>query len=230
MMILPRFTRDVIAQAVHTQIAQGDVTPKLLFRFYRAGRRDGRRGTDPAITRNIIADAVDSACSYVSLGYHERLGELQTEEAKLNEEVRVLRKQSDNVDGPEPVAGATGSTGDSASTDQEFSDALTARRKKGHDRKIAGLTDQIQQRTIRLSEIDGERNASHRSFLEQIVKAQTQGQSVWDRYTLGVHEGLQRSGSDISVEDPLPFKDPETYLGDREIPLSYSATTETRGA
>ena len=229
--MITRFTRDSLARVVHTEIAQGSVQPKLLFRFYRSGRRDGRRSTDTTITRNIITDAVHSASSHIALGYHQLQRELGVERARVTKEIKVLQERQTKLehssgDRSQPVANAApfhAEGGAAWASDLEVQAAYAARSAQNQRREIQranaeiqGIGEQIDQRRVRLDEIVEEASRAHRAFLEQIVTAQTQGASLWDRYSVGVHEGESRNkDGSRETRDRISFPEPESYLGDR---------------
>ncbi|RHW25433.1 hypothetical protein D0Z08_19595 [Nocardioides immobilis] len=61
--MLERFTVDVLAEHVATQLLEGEPTPKLVHRFFRKGRRDGKRALDHASVSKLLQDAVQLAAS-----------------------------------------------------------------------------------------------------------------------------------------------------------------------
>ena len=237
--MLERFTVDVLAEHVATHLLEGEPTPKLAHRFFRKGRRDGKKAYAHASMSKLLTDAVHLAGSTLAeeLTSARRDTALRIAECDAAIEKHSMMDASPEVPAPEvdstaPVATSTG-TANRDST-QLLVDALETRKalraRKEADARTAEARAKQRARASAFyaaeaaaTQARGEKSKLERdlvdlpgTYKQRFESIKHTGELLWSRYCNGFVQGEGRRGSRASdVPSPrgrLDFVTPNALL------------------
>ena len=89
-----RFTIDIIVEEVAAQLRTGQPSSRLMYRFFRKGRWDGKGMIDPSSVASLITGAVDLSAMALCSEYVARRGTLQEQHAEMGARAAALRSSS----------------------------------------------------------------------------------------------------------------------------------------
>jgi hypothetical protein len=119
--MIERFNIDVIADAILAQMMSGAPHAKLPHRFFRKGRRDGRRQLSPVPVAAVIQSSVKVATSRVEEAYLDARRKLVTEIATIESQIKILDEELATDEG----TAAIDRTGDHSSGGHVPSEAMS---------------------------------------------------------------------------------------------------------
>lgn len=237
--MLERFTVDVLAEHVATQLLEGEPTPKLAHRFFRKGRRDGKKAYDHASMSKLLTDAVHLAGSTLAeeLTSARRTATLRIAECEAAIEKHAVLLAAPELPAPEDYSGPP--SGESDRTEnrdsaQLLADALETRKalrtRKEADARAAEARAKQQARISALegaeaaaTQARGEMSKLERElvdlpgeYTQRFESIKHTGELLWSRYCNGFVQGEGRRGSRASdVTSPggrLDFETPNALL------------------
>ncbi len=242
--MLERFTVDVLAEHVATQLLEGEPTPKLAHRFFRKGRRDGRRAYDHASVSKLLTDAVHLAGSTLveELTAARRDAKRRIAECEAAIEAHGSMGAAPAAPAPEaesssgstqPTSGATLDSAQLLLDALQTRNALRARReadarsadaRSKHAARVAAL-EAAESAAIQakgdIAKIERELTELPEHFRQRFESIKHTGEMLWSRYCNGFVQGEGRRGSRASdVQAPsggLDFVTPAA-LGDQADP------------
>lgn len=207
---------DQLSEELHS-LSQGEPRTPVLKRFFKDGKRDGRRKRRPESVRQFLIDAVELATSQISEGY---LDQERTLLMRL-ESLEAERQALEDSPPPSPLHSEIDPNNDGTqSPDYPLAHSvrrLEEKRRAAADQKAARealeraeRADQVGQdiaQTRRESELLLE------SFQQEVESAHHAGELLWDRYCSGYERGLSRrrqaddleAGPAPDISFPMPF-------------------------
>lgn len=227
--MLERFTVDMVADHVATQMLEGDPSPKLAHRFFRKGRRDGRHAFDHLSIRMLVRDAVNLASSELSEEFVRVRHELESRRQELILQERHFLEQAEppseapSTD-PEPVQDPAPATDTGASSDEILVNALrnryrlrnqaAARQRRDEERQSRDSADQARSAAAdaalaarrEIATLETRLDQLATEFLQRFETIAHTGQLLWSRYCNGFEQGKERRGSresDVQAPDDL---------------------------
>lgn len=219
--MLERFTVDILAGTVLTQLLEGEPTPKLSHRFFRKGRRDGKRAYDHASVAKLLSDAVQLAGSTL-------VEELTTVRRTANGRVtdceaaiqihRAMLAAGDVLASEPPMAPATSSSsGVQPGRSTELLDSALVARRVIQARKAAdGVTAEARanyrarataleaaqsaatQAAAEIAKINSDLLRLPDEYRQRFESIKHTGELLWSRYCNGFVQGERRRGSRAS--------------------------------
>lgn len=237
--MLERFTVDVLAENVATQLIEGEPTPKLAHRFFRKGRRDGKRAYDHASVSKLLTDAVHLAGSTLAenLTSARRAATLRIAECEA-----AIEKHATMGDAPAPEEAPTeaerpdplSSTSDHRDSAHVLTEALAARKNLGARRQTEAIVSEARaKRRARVDALEAAESAATQAreevgklrgelselpeeYKQRFESIKHTGELLWARYCNGFVQGEGRRGSRASdVAMPtgsLRFETPPALL------------------
>jgi hypothetical protein len=217
--MLERFTIDIIAEEVATRLVSGDPTAKLSHRFFRKGRRDGKKDLAPDGVARLLQEAVALAGSGLAEDYVARRERIGVRIAELD---AVMTLGSSDIEVPEHGAaeiwpGGGGpeavTVGADTSTSARLQVALVARRRlsTANERKRKAL--EAERATVETARLRTELEELTAVFAQQFESAEHAGQMLWARFCNGFSQGLRHRGSRGAKtklpQQPLSFDPPQ---------------------
>jgi len=200
--MLHRFTIDVVAEAITEQVLTGRPNSKLLNRFYRKGKRDGRRELTHHPIAGVISDAVGVAHSRVRQAYTERRQQLERRQAELGATLAnpLVTSQAGRMDqgGAPPVEGVDGAGGLSS---LEHAAKVLEDRARSQAADYAGMA--AGQARTELESIRAELQTLAQSYLRQSETCVAVGELLWSRYVSGYAWGQRRHDPQDRRELPI---------------------------
>lgn len=252
-------TLDSVARAIDGELRDGSPSPFLLWRFYRAGKRQGRQGLEADTMFAFIGEAVDLAGSMVVSEYVGEVGRVSVElHDAYSSRDRALREaaSSDLPEFPEarpasPVTdGGVGSDPDlrrsleawRAKRLREQYEAIRRRRQDQHDTALS----QQQEAETAVRRAEGQLRTLYASHRQRLLSCHEAGRLLWRRYCLGYGRGVSNRGvsarSRTLPSTEMHFALPtmlagEPTLFEAEVPVAVTPTstppsgsTVTRGS
>lgn len=235
--MLERFTVDSVAAEIENQIKQARPVPKLARRFYKKGRRDGRRLVPDVSMRRFTTEAVALASSKIAEEYLDVNAQI---EAKINTakgvkkqmQVRQDTKQAGSSSGGtgavDDVPAGAASSGPAVIGNPADLDAAIEGLKAGRAAADAARVRAEQEATVKALE-EAERDISqgqndlesakdrYRQLVESCLST---GRLLWSRYCIGYSMGKSRRG-DPHADNPEPELNIELH-----VPAVLAPTTD----
>lgn len=234
--MLERFTVDIVADKVLTVLLQGEPTPKLAHRFFRKGRRDGKKAFNPDSLRKLIEDVVHLAGSQLAVELTTARRELHNQIAQLHSDIdnyNAMLEANPPSDEPivdlEPLGGREDTQKDSS---QVLIDALDSRRKLALRRHQEAINDRIRSTAeAKAAALDAAQQAAvsargqlpklrrllvglPEEYSQRFETIRHTGEMLWSRYCNGFVQGFQgRSNGEADFELPsgrIDFEIPQT--------------------
>lgn len=211
--MLEKYSVESLAGTILSDLRDGRVSPRMLRRFRRQGKRDGRRSRSHVPTRDLIVHAVGVATSKICEEYVTRVESTRGSLAAL---------ESDATRTNEIVAQATAPAmpgGDASETVRalaEMESGRYAERMKALQGHSADLTKQMRTQQDTLAGLP--------SQYRQLTKTcQEAGLLLWASYRLGYEKGKKRR---VSPEDAVPGP---TESIEFDVPCTFALATSGSG-
>lgn len=235
MYVFAYFTVDIVAKHVSTQLLEGEPSAGLLNRFFRKGRRDGRRALPHGSVAKLLGDAVglagSSLCEELTRQEAEALQRMAQLRAAQSAYQQLLADQAhfDDAlagDAAEEGVGPSSSTGDdwaSPESSRALTQALQSRerlrglRRAGHlaAARAEGLRsaqDAASRADLELPGLQARVEELPEQYLQRFESIRHAGELLWARYCNGFAQGNSRRGSRESgvarPAGPLDFELP----------------------
>jgi hypothetical protein len=215
--VFERLTVDMVANQLFAQFIEGEPSPRLAYRFFRKGRRDGKRALDPASIATLLRNSVGLAGSRLAEEYVVERRELEARFLGLTRATDEYERSSQDqrMDPLERIAALPGDTPDAGQTDGRRSDralthALLERR------RLRAIADAQAAEQIRHEQQHRAFSASAEAtqartlmatlperYFERFGGVCNTGALLWSRYCNGWEQGEARRGSRLS-DVPAP--------------------------
>lgn len=211
--MLERYTVESLAGTILSELKDGRVSPRMLRRFRRQGKRDGRRSRSHVPTRDLIVHAVGVATSKICEEYVTRVestrGSLAALESDATRTKEILTQAT-----PPAVPGDDVSKTVRALA--EMQSGRHAQRMKALQGHTADLTEQMRTRQDTLAGLP--------SQYRQLTKTcQEAGLLLWASYRLGYEKGKKRR---VSPEDAVAGP---TENMEFDVPCTFALATSGSG-
>ncbi len=209
-----RLTIDVVADAITDQVMTGVPRAKLAHKFFRKGRRDGRRQLDPTSISTIDRMAVRTAMSRLHEAYLRQKAELERRRATLQQQIA----EGDSVLGeslPATAAPGVSNVGSTDSVAESLGQAVKVLEAKRSASRAAAASEALRERQSKANE---EAAAARielegvQSDLDNLVTLYDQqrrtcleiGGFLWARYVSGYEYGQTRRWRKATRRDVDP--------------------------
>lgn len=193
-----KWTVDIIAERIPDQLLEARPTAKLAHRFFRKGRRDGRRSYPHESVNRLITDAVSVAGSKIAEAYLAERARLQEQLTAAEEQERAARTELQR----QPTTSAPNQDTDRAPAEDQggaLAVALASRRRASmvraqqlaaeeRRRQEAAAAQAVQERGAVAARLENVRDP----YLQKWVSVQATGQLLWTRYCNGYATGAAR--------------------------------------
>ncbi len=200
--MLERFTIDIVAEQVASLLLEGEPTPKLAHRFFRKGRRDGRRDFAHASLSQLLQEAVSLAGSSLSEEFVSQRRQLRTRIAELEAATHLPAEHAkpefpigDDLEHRVPDESAVDS-------DELLRRALEARRRyqerrSRHDAMVASAErrDAARQALSEVAQLNARQEDLLAEYVQRFESIAYTGRLLWSRYCNGFVQGCTRRGS-----------------------------------
>lgn len=217
--MLERWTVDAIAGEIEGQIEVAALSPKLLRRFYKQGKKHGRRSTMPEPTQTLIINAVDIATSKIAEDFVAEAQQLRKGIARADAQLAdALEAPRDPV---EPPNGDVAPAIQAPVGGPDMSLALASVRQRRIDAESAGRRTQYEQDKAARRDAQAERSVAVQSlrdlpskFRQSVESCHETGELLWSRYRGGYADGASRRGpSEVGVapEQSIAFDIPPVF-------------------
>jgi len=200
---------DTLAEAIADQIEPGQLTSVLLRRFFRAGRRVGRKRRPAESYAKFVEDGVDRAVAAHMERFVERRTMLTIEVGRVDAEISVAREEiSERTERLERSTASPPMAPDPLDDPTGRVHALALKRHfESLDRERRALAES-ERRVLELTQnrasVDGELVELGHAFSERINGSYRAGQMVWDRFCMGFEAGRNSRGRpDFEGDSPL---------------------------
>lgn len=208
-MLLHRFTIDQLADAIGSQIVEGDPDSRLSYRFYRKGRRDGRKRRPTSAIMGYVQNAVELAMSKIAEAHLADDLQLCVEERSVAVEIETLAGASTPQDSSANTT--PGSSGQGVSVDRLL-EVRASRRAAAADAERKAAQQQSAGLRRRLAEVEERRERLDDVTKQRLESCQQTGHMLWARYLSGYDLGRSKRGvpddeapgHSISIEFALP--------------------------
>lgn len=226
-----RWTVDAIAGEVERQLQVAELSPKLLRRFYKQGRRHGKRSTIPEPTQTLIINAVDIATSKIAEEFVREAQQLRSSIAAADARLGTPLKAPVDVPSPtsEPRTINQPKTGGA-----DLTSALTGVRESKEQSLRQARLAQHAAKEEELVTLGQQRSVAERALLDlparyrqSVESCHETGELLWSRYRSGYADGASRRGPSESGTAPsqdIRFDDPPVF--DELVKLSVPPSKE----
>jgi hypothetical protein len=188
--MLERYTVESLAGVILSDLKDGRVSPKMLRRFRRQGKRDGRRSRSHVPVQDLIVHAVGVATSKICEEYVNQVENTRFSLATLEADAAQTQSVLSTIEAPPSVAAEASETVRALAEMQNARHVQRVRRLEGH---AADLGKQIKGQRDALTGLP--------SKYRQISKTCTEaGHLLWADYRLGYEKGKRRR---VSPEDEV---------------------------
>lgn len=222
--MLERFTVDVIVDEIDRQVKGANPNAKLSHRFFRKGRRDGKRQLPADSMRAFVTEAVGLATS--KLGQEHLAAteaarrQLAALEARRDQLVAALAKAPDPpaAQESEPSSGGAPFSENQPGPlikGERLDDAMAALRAKRKEQAIIARGAQraqdeaeLEQVELQLAAAEDELERAPERFRQIVASAHQVGKLLWARYCVGFDGGKAKRGRPDDAEmGPSPAID-----------------------
>jgi hypothetical protein len=179
-MMFERITVDQFAEAIEEQVLGARPQARLVRRFFRSGKRDGRKGRDPQDQRRFIERGVGVASNRIAEAYQAEQVSLSAQAESLTAREGAL---ATSVPTPTPVQGE-------ASTD-DLSHALAVLRSQREEAAEATRKQERDSLSQQVTEIQTRLAALRAQYRQRVITAHEVGGVFWARYCTGFAYGLR---------------------------------------
>jgi hypothetical protein len=216
-----RWTVDAVAGEIERQVKGAAPTPRLVRRYYKHGRKHGRKRIDPLAFRGFIVNCVDLAAAKVNKEYVAEQRALQVQVADLRARMGQIDPNAfEDPTAAGPVAVTPTAAGPEAVGDFDLSSTLGALKQRQADAELKAKSQEARGKRDALeSEKDGaERTVAQaeqqlatleHEFQQRIEGCHEVGEILWSRFRSGYIEGTtkrRRAGEDVpDIEESIDF-------------------------
>lgn len=250
------FPLDVIADEIANHLRAGQPSKRLMRRFFKAGRRNGKVGQDPLTVALLIREAVNLASTTLCLEYVDRRTAVFQALARLSAADAVDQTPFSSANSPwelgqEPLEAVTpplsSTTVHSSDGDAELREALVRRRALAARRRARKINIDVERRAHattaareqavrvraeacqRQAELIASTHELRAQYLEQFNAIAYGGSLLWARYCTGFEEGysVRRSrGSAVRPPRDALVFDIPPVLADLGWPLTAASAVD----
>lgn len=216
-----RWTVDAVAGEIERQVKGAAPTPRLVRRYYKHGRKHGRKRIDPLAFRGFIVNCVDLAAAKVNKEYVAEQRALQLQVADLTARLG----QIDPTEIKDPAAADVGGVtprgaGPDAIGDFDLSSTLGALKQRQAEAEMKAKAQEAQ---VKRDDLEFEKHGAERTvaqaeqqlatleheFQQRIEGCHEVGEILWSRFRSGYIEGTtkrRRAGEDVpDIDEHIDF-------------------------
>ena len=174
------------------QLARGEADPRILRRFYRKGKRDGRRRRKSAAIAEFIKGAVAASASTIA---EEYLQERRRIESALSEAAETAKAKTNQASQTVSAPLVNAVTGEAGTAIKHAVDAFNVERKRKHDelveREGEALKKEVTDLEAKAATLEAQRDELAGHYLQRVNTAHEIGETIWGRYATGYEVGLK---------------------------------------
>jgi hypothetical protein len=226
--VFERRTIDILAERVHSELLIGHVSAKLVYRFFRKGRRDGQKALGFDAVQALVRDAVGLAGHQIAEDYLRARRTIEIRRAELNQVVTALGylEHPDLEPADDDKAQKT-----VPPVPQNREEALagwrgTKERRVAEQRLAAkrAVQAQVWGAKLEVARLEADLVEQRDEAMRRCELARHGAAMLWDRYCNGFEQGIKRRGS----RPPMRFQPtPELHV---VLPLSLTYSSSSGAA
>lgn len=231
--MLERWTVDAIAGEIGRQLQSAEVAPQLVRRFYKQGKRHGKRSIISEPAQTLIVNAIDIATSKIAEQFVAEAQRLRASVAAADARLATPLPPPVEPAAPEEAA-AISSPG---TRGPDLSGALTGVRHRKIEETRRAAHAQHAAKQEELAGVAQSRAVAQQAlrdlpshYRQAVESCHEAGELLWSRYRSGYVEGASRRGpSDAGSAPPqsISFDAPPVF--DLLVPLADPERPTTEG-